>query len=931
MSPNNSTNALPPAVASAPASISAADPRPDPGRGRAAGRIRIGLGFPLPLGRVLATRAAAIAIALALAPLATPAFVLAFQEGDANTADAKRQVTDSSGATVVEGHSYHGEAFNDGPRQRARLMAGQGRVDFPVTTRSPEAALFVEQGVAQLHTFFYFEAERSFREAAALDPDCAMAYWGMAMANANNEKRAKAFLEEAAKPERFDRITPREKLHIEALRAKYNDKFDAKRRLREHVLKLETIVQDHPGDLDAKAWLAMTLWENAGKGIEINSRQAVDSLIGEVLRAHPTHPGAHHYRIHLWDRVKPERALSSAPRYAEAAPGIAHAWHMPGHTYWGLKRYGDAAYQQEGSARADHAYMIRDGVMPFQIHNYAHNNEWLVRSLNNLGQVRKAVAVARNLVEQPRDPKLNNPRQGDSAQRYGRQRWMETLARFELWAELARAIDSGELDFSDEPDERLNRLHALGLARAHLARAARDSESASASETALAKLDECLTDLREDIAIADETERRRKAREEAEKARAEAEKARAAAEKTGTGTETETEPAKPAETPTPAPADSNPNPNPGPETEPATPAKPESDDPKPAETPKPATPDDEWKPPRRVAAKGQLERVLNELEALRALAVGDLERAGEAFANVSTLFPEAKARGLRDAGKLEEALKAARDAVERNPNQVSPLAALVEILAAAGPEREADARAAYAKLRAVAAEADPDLPASRRIAEIARARGWADVQPDPDALAATTGPHAPFRIPLDSVGPLLWSPSPAPDFALPDTDGRAWTLAARKGRPVVLLFYLGGGCAHCMEQLKAFAAQHQALLALGADVAAVSTDDELKTRELKHNPDEVDFPMTLLSDPKLEVFRAWRVFDEFEDQPLHGTFLIDRDGVVRYAKVSADPFMDVEFLKAELARAERLAGTRAGAVAESAPNPAPANAPAAGR
>ncbi|MED6326692.1 MAG: hypothetical protein VYE14_04955, partial [Verrucomicrobiota bacterium] len=83
---------------------------------------------------------------------------------------------------VTEGHSFHGEAFNEGPRQSAYLMKGMGRVRFPVTTDSQEAQLFFTQGVAQLHGFWYFEAERSFRQAAMLDPDCAMAYWGMAVA-----------------------------------------------------------------------------------------------------------------------------------------------------------------------------------------------------------------------------------------------------------------------------------------------------------------------------------------------------------------------------------------------------------------------------------------------------------------------------------------------------------------------------------------------------------------------------------------------------------------------------------------------------------------------------------------------------------------------------------------------------------------------------
>ena len=117
------------------------------------------------------------------------------------------------------GHSQHGEVFNEGPRQKAYLMEGLGRVRFPSTTSNAEAAKFVEQGVAQLHGFWYFEAERSFRQAAALDPDCAIAYWGMAMANKNNAKRAKGFLAEAVK--RKDKAGRREQLYINALDA-YN-------------------------------------------------------------------------------------------------------------------------------------------------------------------------------------------------------------------------------------------------------------------------------------------------------------------------------------------------------------------------------------------------------------------------------------------------------------------------------------------------------------------------------------------------------------------------------------------------------------------------------------------------------------------------------------------------------------------------------------
>ena len=126
---------------------------------------------------------------------------------------------------------------------------------------------------------------------------------------------------------------------------------------------------------------------------------------------------------------------------------------MPGHTYTELKRYADAAYQQEGSARVDHAYMIRDRVMPFEIHNYAHNNQWLCTSLSHIGRVRDAIAVARNLVEQPRDPQKNGPNDGGSPQRSGRLRWAEVLIRYELWDDLIAATTSGALDWSDIPLE----------------------------------------------------------------------------------------------------------------------------------------------------------------------------------------------------------------------------------------------------------------------------------------------------------------------------------------------------------------------------------------------------------------------------------------------------------------------------------------------
>src|SRR5688500_3687775 len=144
----------------------------------------------------------------------------------------------------LPGHSMHGEAFNEGPRQAATLMEGTGAVDFPVTTANALTQKFFDQGLGQLHGFWYFEAERSFRQVAALDPDCAMAYWGMAMANVNNAKRAKAFLAEAVK-RKNDKLTRYETMWLDALAARHPaGNKDEKARLRDHVRKLEALVQE---------------------------------------------------------------------------------------------------------------------------------------------------------------------------------------------------------------------------------------------------------------------------------------------------------------------------------------------------------------------------------------------------------------------------------------------------------------------------------------------------------------------------------------------------------------------------------------------------------------------------------------------------------------------------------------------------------------
>ncbi len=378
-------------------------------------------------------------------------------------------------------------------------MEGMGNVVFPASTSNAQAQRFINQGVAQLHGFWYYEAERSFRQAATLDPDCAISYWGMALANVNNRKRAQGFIKQAVK--RRDNASPREQMFIDAWsqaltdpekpksaddgkkdeqkdekkedkkdeKAKPEDEQKLKRERAQRLTRdLEKIVLDYPDDIEAKALLALQLWENERNDLPIVSHVAINAILDDVFDKNPMHP-AHHYRIHLWDRQDAARALKSAALCGPSLPGIAHMWHMPGHIYSKLHRYQDAVWQQEASARVDHAHMMRDRLLPDQIHNFAHNNEWLIRNLIKLGQSDKAVALAKNMIELPRHPKLNTLKKGSS--QYGRQRLLQSLSSFRMWPELIALSDTAYLEPTDDETLQVERLRHLGIAHASLGHA----------------------------------------------------------------------------------------------------------------------------------------------------------------------------------------------------------------------------------------------------------------------------------------------------------------------------------------------------------------------------------------------------------------------------------------------------------------------------
>lgn len=722
-------------------------------------------------------------------------------------------------AALKPGHSAHGEVFNEGPRQKAYLMEGTGKVHIEVTTKEPLAQKFFDQGLGQLHGFWYFEAERSFRQTADLDPDCAMAYWGMAMANFSNQKRSQGFIEHAV--ELKAKASRREQLWIDGLSAYVKSKEkDAKKRREEFIKSLEEISFEFPDELEAKALLAWALYDSR-TNVPISSYQAVNALIGEVLAKEPLHP-VHHYRIHMWDNRKPNLGLASSALCGQGSPSIAHMWHMPGHIYWKVQRYADSAWQQEASARVDHAHMIRDRVMPHQIHNYAHNNEWLTRSLSHVGRVRDAVSLAKNLIEQPQHPQKNHLKNRGGAAHFGRTRLIETISRYELWDEIVALAETPYLDATNLNEEQLRRLRVLGTA--HFSRG--DIEKGQEQIAAVEAL-------------------RDKAREAQQKAVDDA-GAKAIAEK-----KTDEQVAK-------------------------------------------AKTDAEKQHKSKIEP---YETALSELTGHRTLAEGDAKGALVHFEKAKDLSKELLSRVQLAAGDADKAEKLAKQAVDAAKNQVQPLANYADILWRAG--KKEPARAAFKQLRELSAYLDADLPVMKRLDPIAQDLGIEGDWRKPVSQPADVGE----RPSLDSLGPFRWQPSPAPAWDLPDSAGNLTSLEQHRGRPVVLFFYLGAGCLHCVEQLKKFAPLAAEYEAAGITLLAISTESvgDLSA-SLSNFSESGEFPIRLLANQALDVFRSYRVYDDFEERPLHGTFVIDGKGQVRWQDISYEPFTDAKFVLEETQR-----------------------------
>ncbi|HEY7819631.1 MAG TPA: hypothetical protein VIG29_15530 [Vicinamibacteria bacterium] len=306
--------------------------------------------------------------------------------------------------------------------QLAPRLQNLGPHTFPVTTLSRDAQLFMNQGLNLAYGFNHAEAGRSFREAARLDPDLAMAYWGQALVLGPNinavmapEDEPKA-LELAQKAVSLkSNASPREQAYIEALAKRYTGKPEDRAAADKAFAEaMREVAKAFPDDLDAQALYAEAMmdlrpwgyWMPDGEPHEGTSE--IVSIIESVLERNSHHPLALHLYIHLIEPTEtPEKAEIAADRLLSLMPGAGHMVHMPSHIYQRIGRYEDAARSNELASLADEDYITQcqaQGLYPMGY--YPHNIHflWFAATMDGRGQL--AIDSARKVASKVPDDVL---------------------------------------------------------------------------------------------------------------------------------------------------------------------------------------------------------------------------------------------------------------------------------------------------------------------------------------------------------------------------------------------------------------------------------------------------------------------------------------------------------------------------------------------
>jgi tetratricopeptide (TPR) repeat protein len=384
-------------------------------------------------------------------------------------------------------HSHTPEANASGA---APLLSGLGHLHHAVTTSNPEAQRYFDQGLTLIYAFNHDEAARSFRYAAVIDPKCALAYWGVALAVGPNYNdpdidlsREKAAVEAIQKALAVaDKTTENEQGYIRALAKRYSTdpKADRKQLGLDYKQAMGELMRRFPDDLDAAVIYAESamdlhpwqLWKPDGQPAE-GTLEIVDVLRAVLVRA-PDHIGANHYYIHATEASpNPELAAQSAERLKTLAPAAGHLVHMPAHTYIRVGDYHAASVANEKAAAADEEYLKKYNVTGmYPVMYYSHNLHFLAVTSSMEGNFSTAHGAAEKLVAGMQPYLKENP----MAEWFVPTR-THVLVRFRRWAEIEKL---------PEPEKDLHLAHAFWLfARGMAFSATRVPEKAYADRLAL--------------------------------------------------------------------------------------------------------------------------------------------------------------------------------------------------------------------------------------------------------------------------------------------------------------------------------------------------------------------------------------------------------------------------------------------------------------
>ena len=296
------------------------------------------------------------------------------------------------------------------------LWDGLGSLSYKITTPSPAAQNYFDQGLRLAYAFNHAEAQRAFREAEKLDTHCAMCFWGEALVLGPNINLPMA--EEAVQPA-FAAIqkaqalaasaSPREQMLIAALSKRYAEdpKADRKELDEAYAAAMEKAAEKFPDDDDIAVLYAESVmdvspwnyWQPGGHDPTPQAAPIVPTL-ERVLARNPAHPGAAHYYIHAVEASdRPQRAEPFADRLRGAMPAAGHLVHMPSHIYYRVGRYLDAFSVNKSAVAVDETYLsATDAPMGvYRLGYYPHNIHFMMAAAQMAGDGAVVIAAAEKL------------------------------------------------------------------------------------------------------------------------------------------------------------------------------------------------------------------------------------------------------------------------------------------------------------------------------------------------------------------------------------------------------------------------------------------------------------------------------------------------------------------------------------------------------